>query len=82
MISSNSGEETARASLLRIAEAWHLTGQINQAIDAYAQLLARYPGSPEAVAAAEHTLALARGYERHGQYRLALGLYEKMERLS
>ena len=72
----------ARASRLRMGAAWQAMGQTNQAIGAYTRLLARYPGSVEAREAADRLLALAQDYEHQGRYHLALGLYEKLERLS
>jgi len=70
---------TARASMLRIADVWSELGQINQALDFYLRIIARYPGSPEAHEAEERSLAQAQAYERQGQFRLALSLYEKLE---
>ncbi len=71
-----------RASILRIAKAWEAAGKVNQALDGYARLLSRYPGSSEAAEAAGSIRALAEGCERRGEYHLALALYDKLERLS
>ncbi|MCL4464475.1 MAG: tetratricopeptide repeat protein [Chloroflexi bacterium] len=85
MVEERTGEEqignAARTSMLRMARSWQTAGQINQAVDTYSRILARYPGSPEARAAADEILALARGYEREGRYRLALSLHDRLEQL-
>ena len=72
----------ARASMLRMAKAWQTVGQINQAVDAYASLVARSPNSAEAQEAADRLVALAQAYEQQGRFHLALGLYQKVERLA
>ncbi|MBI2863125.1 MAG: hypothetical protein HYX94_00995 [Chloroflexi bacterium] len=43
--------------------------------------LVRYPESPESREATASMLALARDFEREGTLRLALSLYEKLEKL-
>ena len=73
---------TARTPMLRMAKHWRANGQINQAIGAYTQLMRRYPGSEEARDAATEILSLAQAYELQGQYRMAMSLYEKLERLT
>lgn len=77
-----SSEATARTSMLRIARAWQTSGQLHHAIDAYLRLCHRYPDSPEAHDAAAQILALAQSYEQQGQYRMAMDLYNRLERLS
>ena len=85
MVNEQVGEEkvarAARVSMLRMAKAWQTSGAVNQAIDAYSRVLARYPSSREASAAVEAMLGLATIYEREGHYRLALSLHEKLEQM-
>ena len=77
-----SSTDLARASMLRMASAWQTTGQINQAVDLYVRILTRYPDTPEAREATDNVVALAQTYERQGQYRLALDLYDRLGRFS
>ena len=72
----------ARAAILRMGQAWQSMGLINQAIYAYSRILTRYPGSLEAREATEGLTGLAQSYEHEGQFRLAMGLYDKLELLS
>ena len=69
-----------RASMLRMATTWQSHGQINQASDAYFRLLKEYPQTDEAEESREKLLELAACYERSGQFHLAMGLYDKIER--
>ena len=72
-------DAVARASMLRVANAWQALGQVNQALDTYLRILARYPDSAEAREAGERIRVQAEVYERRGQLHLALGLYDKLE---
>lgn len=72
----------APASMLRMASTWQKAGQINQAISTYARIMKQYPESAEAGEAADRLLALAQAYEQQGLYRLALGVYNRLERLA
>jgi tetratricopeptide (TPR) repeat protein len=65
-----------------MANTWLTVGQINRAVDVYSRILARYPGSREAREAADKILALAQTHEHEGRYHLAMGLYDKLERLA
>ncbi|MCL4543324.1 MAG: tetratricopeptide repeat protein [Chloroflexi bacterium] len=76
-----SGAALVRSLLLRTAEAWQARGQTHQAIEAYSRLLIQYPGSAEAAPARTRLLGLARDFEQKGCFHLALGLYEKLEKL-
>ncbi len=67
---------------LRTAQDWHRSGHLHQAADLLLQLLRRHPHSNEAQTARAATLKLAKGYEAAGFRRLAMGVVERLERVS
>lgn len=72
--------QAASAALLRIGNAYHERGALHQALSPYLKILAYYPDSDEAHAAVEGLLAIARVFEETQQQRLAISVYDRIER--
>ena len=66
---------------LRLARSWREAGSTYQAIYAYTEVLARYPGTGAASAAVEELLDMAESLARQGRYYAALGIFNKLEQL-
>jgi tetratricopeptide (TPR) repeat protein len=72
--------QAASAALLRIGKAYHEQGLLHQALSPYLKILAYYPESDEARAAVEGLLAIAQVFEESQQQRMAISVYQRMER--
>jgi hypothetical protein len=70
-----------QAGLLRLAEAWRETGALFQCLNAYTEVLERFPGTGAARAAAEDMLSLAAVLEDQGQFHIALDVFDRLDRL-
>ena len=66
---------------LRLARSWKDAGSTYQAIHAYTEVLARYPGTGAANAAVEELLEMAENLARQGKYYAALNIFNKIEQL-
>ena len=66
---------------LRLARSWREAGSTYQAIHAYTEVLARYPGTGAANAAVEELLDMAESLAQQGRYYAALGIFNKLEQL-
>ncbi|MEK7282114.1 MAG: hypothetical protein AAB037_07190 [Chloroflexota bacterium] len=64
--------------LLRIADAYRISGALHQAMELYFQLLREFAVSPEARKAQQHLLDIAEHHERWGEPRLARSIYEQL----
>jgi hypothetical protein len=68
-----------RAGRLRLARAWMEAGGIDQAIQAYADMLDCCGGTYAADAAVEDLLDLAHVLEQRGQFYAALAIFRRVE---
>ena len=71
----------AQTGLLNLAWSWQRAGAPIRAIHAYMQLLERYPGTPAATAAVADLVEISDHLARHGQFHIALGIYDQLEEL-
>lgn len=71
----------SRSSLLGMAGALVRTGQYNQAISEYLELIRAHPNSAEAVESESALLELAENYKKLGRAHKALGLYKMLDGL-
>jgi tetratricopeptide (TPR) repeat protein len=72
--------QAASAALLRIGESYRQQGLLHQALSPFLKILAYYPDCPEACAAVEGLVAIAQVFEETQQHRMAVSVYERMER--
>jgi hypothetical protein len=70
----------AQEAMLHMAGDMQAQGHAHEAIDMYTKLLDDYPDSQAARAAANALMDLAQGLEQSGQPRLALEIYQIVER--
>ena len=71
----------AQAGLLNLAWHWGEAGAPCRAIDAYMDLLSRYPGTPAAAAAVADLAKLTDRLAEAGQFHTALRVYNELESL-
>jgi hypothetical protein len=72
--------QAASAALLRIATAYHEQRLLYQAISPYLKIVAYYPDSEAAPPAVEGLIAIAKAMEDQHQPRLAMSVYDRLER--
>jgi len=72
--------QAASGALLRIGNAYHEQGLLHQALSPYLKILAYYPDSDEARAAAENLIAIASAFEEAQQHYMAVSIYDRIER--
>ncbi|HEX8727971.1 MAG TPA: tetratricopeptide repeat protein [Ktedonobacterales bacterium] len=70
----------AQEAMLRMAGDMQAQGHAHEAIEMYTKVLDDYPDSQAARAAANALMDLARSLEQSGQPRLALEIYQIVER--
>ena len=68
--------------LLSMAEQYASSGSFRQAIELYFTLVVEHGGSDQAVQACDRLIAIAEGYQKHGELRLARGIYERVLKAS
>ena len=73
--------QVARVGRLNMARAWRDQGSVYEAIKAYEEILAAYPGTGVAAAAVEDLTQMAQNLEAQGQFHAALDLYHRLEQL-
>jgi hypothetical protein len=71
-----------QAGLLNLAWRWQEAGAPIRAINAYVELLTRYPQTPAAAAAVEDLVALSERLADEGQFHTALVIYDHLEQLA
>lgn len=72
--------QVASAALLRIGQHYQERGLLHHALTPYLKLVACYPDSEEAPVAVDRLVAIAELFEGNGQYRMAMSVYDRMER--
>jgi hypothetical protein len=72
----------AQTGLLNLAWSWQQAGAPIRAINAYMQLLTRYPGTDAADAAVADLVELSDRLAQQGQFHIALAIYEQLEQLT
>ena len=72
----------AQTGLLNLAWSWQQAGAPIRAINAYMQLLCRYPGTDAADAAVADLVELSDRLAQQGQFHIALAIYEQLEQLT
>jgi hypothetical protein len=72
--------QTASAALLRIGGYYQEAGWLHQALLPYLKILACYPEGREASEAVDRLVAIAELFEERGQFRMAMSVYDRMER--
>jgi hypothetical protein len=71
----------ASAALLRIGKTYQEQGLLHHALSPYLKIVAYYPKSEEAAAAAvEGVVAIAQAFEEIQQRRMAMSVYDRLER--
>lgn len=70
----------ASAALLRIGKAYQEQGLFHQALSPYLKIVAYYPESEAAPAAVEGVVAIATVFEEAQQRRMAVSVYNRLER--
>jgi tetratricopeptide (TPR) repeat protein len=75
-------QAATRAAFLRLAWNWKEAGATYQAIHAYTEILARFPGTGLAAAAAEDLLDIAQTLEQQGRFHSALDIFNQLDRIS
>ena len=71
----------AAAGLLRLGRNSKDSGAIHQAIQAYTEVLVRYPTTDAANAATAELVAMAEDLERQGKVHTAMNIFNKLEQL-
>lgn len=64
--------------LIRMADRYHDSGSLRQAIEMYTEIVREYSETTQADLAVERLLSIAAGYERSGELHLARSLYEQL----
>jgi hypothetical protein len=64
-----------------MARAWRDQGSVYEALQAYEEIVAAYPGTGVAAAAIEDLVEMARNLEADGKFHAALDLYHRLEAL-
>jgi hypothetical protein len=72
----------AQAGLLSLAWRWQEAGAPIRAINAYVELLTRYPDTAAAAAAVQDLVALSEKLADEGQFHTALVIYDHLEELA
>lgn len=70
----------ASAALLRIGKNYQERGLLHHALTPYLKILACYPASEEVSEAVDRLVMIAEILEDNGQFRMALSIYDRMER--
>jgi TolA-binding protein len=70
----------ASAALLRIGKTYQEQGLLHQAVSPYLKVVAYYPESEAAPGAVDDLLTIARFFEEHEQRRVAMAVYDRLER--
>jgi hypothetical protein len=70
----------ASAALLRIGKTYREQGLLHHALTPYLKIVAYYPESEEAAAAVEGVVAIAQAFEEAQQRRMAMSVYDRLER--
>lgn len=78
---TSSSEACAQAGLLNLAWMWQEAGAPIRAINAYVELLERYPDTPAAASAVEDLVKLSEKLAGEGQFHTALKIYDHLEQL-
>jgi hypothetical protein len=74
--------QAASAALLRIATEYSQQGLLHQALTPFLKIVAYYPDSEEAAAAVQGVIGIAQSFEEQDQKRIALSVYDRLERAS
>lgn len=72
-------DAATRGLLLRMGNDRVEQGELRQAEDVYLKIIKEYPGSEESETAQSRLMAISRGYEKDGLFRLSLDVLERIE---